>query len=156
MTRCLIPLTSVLPFLEPRYVAEALDLLAPLAAELLPFGLLQELTSESKLAATIGSTNTGLQLRAIKVTNDSMNHVVPKSVVGLPRIHHPVGAEYSASESLTSLYCRRCWRRSSSPTRPSAPGRSSRGSYASSYYIRMLGAGRHLQGWSTSGESRSG
>ena len=68
MSRCLIPLTSVLPFLESRYVAEALDLLAPLAVELLPFGLLQELTSESKLAATIGSTNAGLQLRAIKVT----------------------------------------------------------------------------------------
>ena len=67
MTRCLVPLASVLPLLEPRYMAEALDLLAPLALDLLPSGLLQELTGESKLTATIGSANAGLQLRAIKV-----------------------------------------------------------------------------------------
>ena len=57
----------MLPSLEPRNVAEALDLLIPAAGQLHAHGLLEELTNEARFAATAGAVSAGLQLRAIKV-----------------------------------------------------------------------------------------
>ena len=62
-----MPLVSVLPSLEPRNVAKALDLLIPAAGQLHAHGLLEELTNEARFAATAGAVSAGLQLRAIKV-----------------------------------------------------------------------------------------
>jgi hypothetical protein len=62
-----VPLVSVLPRLEPRNIAEALDLLVPVAGQLAPHGLLQEMLHEARFAVTVGAASAALQLRALKV-----------------------------------------------------------------------------------------
>ncbi|GAX74142.1 hypothetical protein CEUSTIGMA_g1591.t1 [Chlamydomonas eustigma] len=67
LPRCLVPLVSVLPRLEPRNIAEALDLLVPVAGQLASHGLLQELLHEERYAVTAGAASAALQRRALKV-----------------------------------------------------------------------------------------
>ncbi len=55
LSRCLVPLVSSLPRLDPRNVAEALDLLIPVAKQLVPHGLLDELVRKMGAHQGIGA-----------------------------------------------------------------------------------------------------